>query len=68
MDQQKSVSGTERRMDLALYDHYVANARAERAKAIAGFFHRIAGWLRPAHARGKASSHTAVPLGRKLTG
>lgn len=35
----------ERRLTPELFDHYVAKARAERAKAIAAFFGVIAAWL-----------------------
>ena len=35
----------------ALYDFYVARARAERAKAIAAFVGQLAGWLKGAARR-----------------
>ena len=45
MDQNQSPFRIERSLTPELYDHYVAKARAERARAIAGFLSRIAGWL-----------------------
>jgi hypothetical protein len=45
MERNQSPFGIERRLTPELFDHYVAKARTERAKAIAAFFGRIAGWL-----------------------
>jgi hypothetical protein len=64
---ERNPFGTERRLTLELFDHYVAEARAERAKAIATFFGRIAGWLSRARTRGDASPGTAITISRKLT-
>ncbi len=41
----------ERRLTPELLDHYVARARAERAKAAAAFWAGTARWLRSAAAR-----------------
>jgi len=68
MKQIQSPFGIERRLTLELFDHYVAKARAERAKAIAAFFGQIAGWLSTSRADVDASSRTAICVRRKLTG
>lgn len=45
MKRNQSPFRIERRLTPELFDHYVAKARDERAKAVAGFFGIIAAWL-----------------------
>jgi hypothetical protein len=68
MERNQSPFGIERRLTPELFDHYVAKARAERAKAIAAFFGRIAMWLSSLRAHSDAPARTSIPVGRKLTG
>jgi hypothetical protein len=57
---------TDRRLTPELFDHYVARARAERAKAIGDFGGWIARSLRTAAAG--LGSRRPVPATRKLAG
>ena len=68
MEQNQSPFRIERRLTPELFDHYVAKARAERAKAIAEF----GGWI--ARQVGKVTGRLApravqsAPTARKLAG
>ena len=71
MDQDYFPWPTGRRLTPELFDHYVAKARAERAKAIAEFGRWIAWHARNAAAglvsRGRTRLRS-IPVARKLTG
>ena len=67
MEWNQSPFGIEQRLTPELFDHYVAKARTERAKAIAGFFGRIVAWLSASRPNGDASPRTGISVGRKLT-
>ena len=68
MDQDYFPWRTGRRLTPELFDHYVAKARAERAKAIAEFGGWIARSLRTAAAGLASRGRTprSVPVTRKL--
>lgn len=67
MDRPQSPERTERRLTLELFDHYVAQARAERAKAAAEFWAWIGRRLRAAGARtARIVRPRALPAPRKL--
>jgi len=68
MDQNQSPFGIERRLTPELFDHYVAKARAERAKAIAEFGGWIAGQVRKVTARLASRAVRSAPAARKLAG
>jgi hypothetical protein len=64
MKQTRSPFRIERRLTPELFDHYVAKARAERAKAIAAFIGHATAWLsglaRRIHGR------AIVPINRSM--
>ena len=66
MDQNQSPFGIERRLTPELFDHYVAKAREERAKAIAGFGRRVIAAASRIAARlvGRRRRVTTIPLDR----
>jgi hypothetical protein len=68
MDQNQSPFGIERRLTPELFDHYVAKARAERAKAIAEFGGWIARQVRKVTARFVSRAVQSAPAARKLAG
>ena len=68
MRQTQSPFRIERRLTPELFDHYVAKARAERAKAIAEFGGWIGLQLRGVAARIGARPVRPAPGGRKLAG
>jgi hypothetical protein len=51
MERQHFPLRSERRLTPELFDHYVAKARAERAKAVAEFWAWTARWVHSAAAR-----------------
>lgn len=67
MDRPQSPERTELRLTPELFDHYVALARAERAKATAEFWAWIARRLRAAGARvARVVRPRALPAPRRL--
>ena len=70
MEQNKSPFRIERRLTPELFDHYVAKARAERAKAIVEFGGWIAKHLRAMACRiaARPVRPEAAPVARKLAG
>jgi hypothetical protein len=66
MDQNQSPFGIERRLTLELLDHYVARARQERAKAIAGFGRQLIAAASRTTARlvGRRRPVASIPLDR----
>ena len=68
MDQNQSPFGIERRLTPELFDHYVAKARAERAKAIAEFGGWVARQVRKVIARLAPRAVRSAPAARKLAG
>ena len=68
MDQNNSPSRIGRRLTPELFDHYVAKARAERAKAIAEFGGWIARQVRKVIARYRIARGRSAPAARKLAG
>lgn len=66
MDQDHFPWRPGRRLTPELFDHYVAKARAERAKAAAEFWAWTARWLRSAAARiARTIRPRAAPTARK---
>ena len=69
MERQQSPLRTGQQLTPELFDHYVAKARAERAKAIAEFWAWIARHLRAAATRiAHPGRPQAAPAARKLAG
>jgi len=67
MDQPQSPQRAERQLTPELFDHYVAIARAERAKAAAEFWTWVARGLRAAAVRiARAIRNREAPARRKL--
>jgi hypothetical protein len=66
MKQTQSLFQIERRLTPELFDHYVAKARAERAKAIAKFGGHLVKWLSGLAAR-LARRRQPVRTGRKAS-
>ena len=64
MKQIQSPFGIERRLTLELFDHYVAKARAERAKAIAAFIGNTAAWL--SGLAGRIHRRAIIPNSRSM--
>ena len=54
----------ERRLTPELFDHYVAKARAERAKAIAAFIRSTAAWL--SGLAGRLHTRAIIPNSRSM--
>lgn len=68
MEQNQAPFRIERRPTPELFDHYVAKARVERAKAIAEFGGWIARQVRKATARIASRAVRPAPAARKLAG
>ena len=68
MKQTQSPFQIDRRLTPELFDHYVAKARAERAKAIAEFGGWIARQVCSAAARRSSRTVRSAPAARKLAG
>lgn len=68
MRQTRSPFGIERQLTPELFDHYVAKARAERAKAIAEFGGWVGRQLRGVAVRIGARPVRPAPVARKLPG
>jgi hypothetical protein len=67
MDRPQTPLRPERKLTPELFDHYVAKARAERAKAAAEFWAWVGRGLRAAAARaGRLVRPRAAPAPRKL--
>jgi hypothetical protein len=67
MDREHSPLRSDRRLTLELFDYYVAQARAERAKAIAEFGGHVAAWLSRIVGRLARHRRPARPLHRLPT-
>ena len=69
MEHQQFALRREGRLTPELFDHYIARARAERAKAAAEFWTWTARWLRSAAARfARPTRSQAAATVRKLGG
>ena len=65
MNETQSPFRIERHLTPDLFDHYVAKARAERAKAISAFFGDAAAWL--SGLAGRIHGRAIVPNSRSMT-